>query len=376
MIDQLIEGNVTLDKDTDDFRIDVYDGVDNTSMYLGYQGINAFHSVVPSSIFEFYDYIGMERSVGSRPETDLYAIRPLLSVKYLLNPKCGDSFLNDENEPRMQSFNYLKTENDYYIYENENYIPYGFSYDYYMNYEFCDEYSEENRAAMMLKAILLTDEQIEKYSRILKDIESLETEEYFIDSVSLNLNDETFIADCQRLAATSAKSFKTDKKGFTAVVERNNENLVFFSVPYDEGWSATVNGKPAEIEKVNSGFMAVLVPAGESTIRFTYTTPGLYTGIMITIITAIVMIIYAIIFTFLNKKPQDITDYPEGELLLVKWKMQESFEATRETLQEDNDLPVQNKPSILDNNDSTNTPLPENKFKGGFTIKTDFSDED
>ena len=49
----------------------------------------------------------------------------------------------------------------------------------------------------------------------------------------------------------------------------------FFSVPYDDGFSATVNGEPAAIEKVDDGLMAVYVPAGENEIEFTYHTPGL-----------------------------------------------------------------------------------------------------
>lgn len=376
MIDQLIEGEVNLEGDSDTFRIDVYDGVDNTSMYLGYQGINAFHSVVPSSIFEFYNYIGMERSVGSRPETDLYAIRPLLSVKYLLNPKCGDSFLDDENEPLMQGFKYLKTENDYYIYENENYIPYGFSYEYYMDYEFCDQYSEESRAAMMLKAVLLTDEQIEKYSRLLTNIEEIDGGGYdSIDETSIYINDTTYQFDCKKLATTSAKSFKTDNKGFTATVERGKENLVFFSIPYDEGWSATVNGREAEIEKVNSGFMAVLVPAGSSTIRFTYTTPGLFTGIAITVFTAVIMIIYAIICIFINKKTARETEYPEGELLLIKWRMEEISEEKSEA---ELSYTEPQEPSLLDKMEqkpiSKDIPPTDTDFKGGFKINTDFSD--
>ena len=43
-----------------------------------------------------------------------------------------------------------------------------------------------------------------------------------------------------------------------------------------------MNGQPAEIEKVNVGFMAVRVPAGTSTIRFDYYTPGLTAGICVT----------------------------------------------------------------------------------------------
>ena len=259
MIDKLIEGKVDLEK-SDNYRIDVYDGVDNTSMYLGYPGINAFHSVVPASIFEFYDYIGVERSVGSRPDTDQAAIRPLLSVKYLLNRKDEDakSFLDEDDEPKMPNYEYLKTDGGYYVYENKNYIPYGFSYDYYMSYAFCDEYSKSSRAAMMLKAILLTDEQIEKYKDILDNIENLEMPPFGGDETGTTLSqtDSAMEYDCEKLRETAAYSFKRDNTGFTADITRDKENLVFFSVPYDKGWSATVNGEPAEIEKVNAGFMA------------------------------------------------------------------------------------------------------------------------
>jgi len=368
MIDQLIEGDADLQDDSE-YRIDVYDGVDNTSMYLGIPGINAFHSVVPASIFEFYDFFDVDRSVASRPETDLYAIRPLLSVKYLLNPKCGDSFLDDENEPEMYGYKYIKTHNDYYIYENENYIPYGFSYDYYMDYEFCEEYSDESRATMMLKAMLLTEEQITKYSQYMIDIRTLEGMGYNPGETSLLMNDSSFEFDCEKLRITSAKSFSRDNKGFTAVVEREQPNLVFFSVPYDEGWTATVNGNPVEVEKVNSGLMAVLVPEGESTIRFNYRTPGLSEGIIITFLSIIILAIYGGISYYKKKqKGVDYTEYPEGDSLLIQWRLQESND-----LQNGND-DLQEK-SILDSMDENNTQPADNGFDGGFEINTDIFDE-
>ena len=58
------------------------------------------------------------------------------------------------------------------------------------------------------------------------------------DGVSLSLSDEAMAEDCARLRQTAADSFKTDNTGFTARVIRDSANLVFFSVPYDEGWTA------------------------------------------------------------------------------------------------------------------------------------------
>lgn len=61
------------------------------------------------------------------------------------------------------------------------------------------------------------------------------------------------------------------------------DKLVFFSVPYEDGWTATVNGAEAEIEKVSYGFMAVLCHDGENEIRFNYKTAGLTEGKIITL---------------------------------------------------------------------------------------------
>ncbi len=374
MIDQLIEGEVDLEVDSN-FRVDVYDGVDNTSMYLGLPGINAFHSVVPASIMEFYDYIGVERSVGSRPETDVSAIRPLLSVKYLLNRKNGDSFLDDDNEPLMPDYKYLKTSGGYYIYENKNYIPYGFSYDYYMSYEFCDSYAESDRASLMLKAILLTNEQIQKYGYLLDNIKDLELPfyNYGEDGTTLSLTDDAMAYDCEQLRQTSADSFEIDNYGFTAKVTRDKENLVFFSVPYDEGWTATVNGKEVEIEKVNAGFMAVKVDAGASEIRFNYTTSGLVNGLLLTGSACIVLLIYIIIWSIYKRHHSPDYYYPEGEELIKKWREQDREDALKILAER---FPETHKESILDDNPDINIPHIENGFDGGFKIDSNMLDED
>ena len=57
------------------------------------------------------------------------------------------------------------------------------------------------------------------------------------------------------------------------------ENYVFFSVPYEEGFTAYVDGAETDIMKAQFGFMAVKVPAGEHDIEFKYLPSGLKKGI-------------------------------------------------------------------------------------------------
>ncbi|MBQ8793303.1 MAG: YfhO family protein, partial [Clostridia bacterium] len=372
VIDSLIEGEVNL-PDNSEYRIDVYDGVDNTGMYLGLPSINAFHSVVSPSIMEFYDYIGVERSVASRPDTDVPAIRSLLSVKYLLNRTDGDSFIDEDGETLMPGFEYLKTSGNYYVYENQNYVPYGFSYDYYMSYKFCDDYSESLRSQLMLKAILLTDDQIEKYGDYMTNVEELRYQSSYDDSiVSLNFNDNSISVDAAALRQTAAEEFKIDNKGFSARVTRDKKSLVFFSVPYDKGWTATVNGKAVNVEKVNAGFMAIAVDEGVSWIRFDYQNPGLALGVSVTLGAAIIFIIYMIVSSYYKKIVPTDTEYPEGDKLLNAWKDETAPEYEVQE-SEGSSLPIQ---SIFDLLEEERFPTENNEIQGGFKIDSSVFDEE
>ena len=355
IIDALIEEEIDFNDD-ENFRIDVYEGADNTGMYLGVPSINAFHSVVSPSIMEFYEYIGVERSVASRPETYYASIRPLLSVKYLLDLVDENYFTDKNGETQMVDYEYLGRQGQYFIYENKNYIPYGFSYDYYMTEKFCESYSQDYRSRLMLKAMLLTDEQIKKYGKYMTNVEELMYAPIGdSENITLSLSDDEISVDAAALRKTSAHSFEIDKKGFTAKVTRDKKSLVFFSVPYDKGWTATVNGKKVDVEKVNVGFMAVLVDEGESEIRFDYKNTGLPIGIAVTTGAAVILIIYVALSVLYNKKHRIEIEYPEGDKLLEAWRTDDL-----------DDEPVLEK-SFFDDIEE-NTVARNNNFSNGFVV--------
>ena len=362
VIDSLIEGEVKLPDNSDNYRIDTYDCCDNTGMSLGLPSINAFHSVVPSSIVDFYEFIGESRTVASRPSTDNYALRSLLSVKYVLNLINEDPFEDSVGETVMPGYTYYDTQSGYRIYENNNYIPYGFSYDNYISVEDIEAYNEKDRTKIMLKAIVLSEEQIKRYSDILSP---LDTETAYL------LDEKEAEYDSAALAATSATEFSHDKNGFKSTVNREKSTLVFFSVPYDDGWSATVNGKEVNVEKANIGFMAVPVEAGESKIVFTYKTPLLCEGIKVSVAAAAVFVIYLIICLATRKKRAD-TVYPEGEQLIEKWLAWDVADAVCDIKNDE--------PSLDDIVEKMSVQYPivrqNNEFLGGFNINTDIETDE
>lgn len=335
IIPNLIEGKLELEGDADTFRIDCYDCMDNTAMFLGYSSINAFHSIVPASVVDFYEYIGEERSVASRPDTDNVGLRPLLSVKYLLNREGGDDF-ETNGTTLMAGYTYLKTENGFKVYTNDNYIPMGFCYDKYVTESDLDETADHLKTNMMVKAILLNDKQIEKYGHLLEDVQ---IDGYYLDNESLS-------EDAQLRRDSACYDFDYTKTGFKAKINLEKENLVFFSVPYDSGFKAFVNGKEVEIERVNHGFMAVLCNKGENEIEFRYTTPGLTIGIMVSAVSFIVFILYLIIIKLIRRRrpARYLGEWPEGERLAEYFENHPEYDAC--------DLPDLNMAEVEPNDDS------------------------
>ena len=89
---------------------------------------------------------------------------------------------------------------------------------------------------------------------------------------------------------TVCSTFEGDTHGFSAKIDLPKENLVFFSVPADKGFFATIDGKETQIHKVNLGQIGIVVPKGKHSIRCEYFPTGLKEGSFCSIIALLIII--------------------------------------------------------------------------------------
>lgn len=312
---------ITLD-DIDEVRSDFYQTSDNMGMFWQVPNIQAFHSVVPGSLINFYNDVGVKRDVGSRPSVDHYGLRALLSVKYLFCETDEDTPPKEESD-LMPGYRYLRSENGFDIYENQYYLPMGFTYNRFITTEEFYDLNEDIRHLALLKAMVLTQEQMQKYADVTdytdgkylnlnfshnpNDPQNVRHPEYEgFDSITADFKYSTgdYYDDVKKLRSRTCSSFSYTKDGFKAVYDNpRGDDLLFFSIPYDEGWTAYVNGEETDIETVNIGFMAVRVPAeSESEIRFVYHTPMLLEGCIISAAAALAFLLYLIINRGMRRK--------------------------------------------------------------------------
>ena len=147
------------DESMSNARVDYYGGGAgiNIGLWVHRSSIQSYSSTVSPSTITFYRGLNITRDVASVIDPQLYGLRGLLSVKYeivansklddweseISSPDIDDSsstliaFLNGDEKYAFQPTHLdgwtevFKTTN-YTIYENLNFVPMGFSYDYYL----------------------------------------------------------------------------------------------------------------------------------------------------------------------------------------------------------------------------------------------------
>lgn len=281
------------------YRLDAYGAHNNLGLWFDKSCLQFFNSTVAPSIMEFYPTFGVKRDVNSKPEASLYALRGLLSVRYTLVAK--DS-VQDWQAQDLAGWLPIGETTAYQLYENENWVPMGFTFDHYITPDQLKETPEQNRANLLMRALVLNDEQQEKYADLLKPLPEDARRDYTF---------ATYEQDCAQRRADGVQTFTATTTGFTATCHYGSDELVFFSVPYDNGFTATVNGTPTELEKVDNGLMALRVPGGKSEIVLTYRTPGLAAGAAVAGGAAAIYLGYLGLMYFNRKKKRNIGERTE-----------------------------------------------------------------
>lgn len=66
-----------------------------------------------------------------------------------------------------------------------------------------------------------------------------------------------------------------------ATFTADRDETLVISQPYEDGWTATVNGQPVELQAAYDGLMGIPVQTGDNVVELRYLTPGLIPGAVV-----------------------------------------------------------------------------------------------
>ncbi|WP_155831909.1 YfhO family protein [Butyrivibrio sp. WCD2001] len=294
---QMLNSSPTLDDEEDYFRTETDNTATNYDMYWGYGSLHSFISTIPAQTFDFLKgTLDIERTVETRIPEFCLGIRAILSNKYYLE----NSLINDDamfkSGNGIPGFMFTSSQNGIDVYRNMNYIPMGFTYDYYIKESVWESIEDiEIKDRLLSVALILPDKEALKYDGIINEL----PESYYKEAMPI----EVFEKNCDDRRQSACQKFDTNTRGFYAMTSNlSSDKIMFFSVPNMKGLKLEIEDKSAEIINADYGMIAIKVPAGVHFIRALYLPAGFMPGIVLSVIGLVLFAAYIMFCRFYKNR--------------------------------------------------------------------------
>ncbi len=341
----------------------------NDAMAQGYFGTSSYSSFNQLNYVRFLEKTGL---IAEGDETSSRWITGFINYPLMLTFGNVKYILSKSKHPESEKFGFEKIAEKYgiTILKNKYYLPFGYTYDKYTDFNDFKKLTEYNITLQSLNGIYrelsqkVKPEELISITERLKPLLNKEYPDYksFSDAIisnigkdnarkyqliitkysiqnfknqiallsgfvyekeynnidlknfkQINLSDTDIImparkfnfdiykAKTELLKQDTFKITKFKQSDIEGEIDLPKTKMLFFTIPYDEGWKAEVNGKQATLQRINTGFTGIVLPKGKHKIRLYYVPKYMQTASIITIISVILFWSY-IIYFFLFKK--------------------------------------------------------------------------
>ena len=171
----------------------------------------------------------------------------------------------------------------------------GFAYDRYITRNILQETPREKRPYLLLKAMVVAEEALPAVKGRLSPLSVQAVPTAGVRSME---------TDIQERGTAGAVNFRRDTGSFSCDMRVSKPEMAFFSVPYDSGWKANVNGRPVEIIKT-AGMMSVPLDEGNNHVTFTYRPPALILGAACSAVSILTLGLYVLLALRFKKRKEN-----------------------------------------------------------------------
>ncbi len=240
----------------------------------GYRGLTGYNSLDAAIPFTHYLKAAFVHA------TQLYVLgseRPdlarLLSAKYLLTK---------QPEEASKFHRFIARVGGVHIFEDELSLPLGLTYRRYITLTDFNELPLHARDQSMLQAVVV------ETSEATRGLEQY-------DPASIGdlggTDEQAYRALLERLRSSALNLSAFNNTHLNGMISLDESRLLFLSIPYSKGWKLEVNGEPAELIRVQTAFLGVMLNKGDHSIELSYRNPYATQGILITVISFVVMVV-------------------------------------------------------------------------------------
>ncbi len=232
----------------------------NDAKVQGFYGTTSYYSFNQKNYIKFLGDLNVidvkdenatrwAKGLGDRP-----ILFSIASGKYWLSKRTDRAVVN-------MGFDSIAKFGDVTVYKNKFVLPFGFTYNAIIGEDVFKKLSPTQKDFCLLRATVVGNEDKATFSSFkqfnLADTTALVTFDNYMAYVN-ELKKDTF---------TISKFSDNNIIGSVTVTE---PRILFFSIPFDEGWSVKVNDKDAKLYRINAGLTGLPVSNGNNKVELTF----------------------------------------------------------------------------------------------------------
>jgi len=199
--------------------------------------------------------------LGSRP-----ILQNLASTKYNLTK--GPAL-------RIMMFKYdsITQFGDVKLLKNKLFLPLGFTYDRYIRVDSFARVSSVRKDYVLQRAFV-ADTPVDKRFAGFK--------QYALKDTMPNYTYNDYFIDVMHLKKDTMAITRFSQNHINGTIDLDSAKMLFFSIPYDKGWHAVVDGKEVQPLVCNIGFIGLFIEKGRHEVELKYTPSYFFLTLMLT----------------------------------------------------------------------------------------------
>ncbi len=217
------------------------------------------------------------------------ADRPILfsiaSGKYWLSKRTDNAVVN-------MGFDSIAKFGDVKVYKNRYSLPFGFTYNKAIGEDEFKKMSPTQKDFCLLRACVIGNEDKSTFNSLVP---------FNLSDTNAVFSYDNYLAYVNDLRKDGFNITKFSENNIIGNVNTAESKILFFSMPFDEGWAATLNGKEAKLYRLNCGLTGLLTQKGANTVELTFTPRYKNKGAMVSLIALFVFIALLAFSYFKNK---------------------------------------------------------------------------
>ena len=213
-------------------------------------------------------------------------LHPFGSIKYALTKKPKSGLLN---------FNYdsLTTIGDVEILKNKYTLPLGFTYDKFISKKDFRKLSPYQKPIVLLKAFVYDDSSYGNINELSK---------FQLADTSVNFTWQEYANDMANLKKDTLSMEEFGQNLIKGKIKLDRQKLLFFSIPFDKGWTIKIDNMTVKPLIVNIGFTGFMVGPGEHKIELSFIPRFYRLGAIVSCLSLIVFFIMLLIKYIVDRK--------------------------------------------------------------------------